>query len=148
MSLSELEIAAARASDDQITLARSLMSNGTNHIVIGKIEQGMELLEEARPLFESGDSYDHKQGLGWYWVLQADLMNAVLIAGGPSEVSETIDRALAILLSIENWPGVARAYAARAQAHERLGDSIAAAADREAQQQYESKIEPEEDSAG
>jgi tetratricopeptide (TPR) repeat protein len=66
LALSEREIIAARASSDEITLARSLMSNGTNFIVAGKIEQGLKLLEEARGLFENGESNDHKQGLGWY----------------------------------------------------------------------------------
>lgn len=143
LALSEREIGAARVSGDNLMLARSLMSNGTNRIITGEVKQGLELLEEARVLFESSDSYDHQQGLGWYWVLQADLTNAGLIAGGPSAVIEMADRALAILLPIENWPGVARAYAVRAQAHENQGDSTAAAADREAQQRYESKIELE-----
>jgi tetratricopeptide (TPR) repeat protein len=145
MSLSEREIAAARASGDQITLARSLMSNGTNQLVAGHIERGVGLLDEARSLFESGDSYDHRQGLGWYWVLQADLLNAGLVPGETSVVIDAADRALALLLPIENWPGVARAYAARAQAHERQGDSTAASADQEARQRYEGMVESTED---
>ena len=36
LALSEREIAAARASQNGITLARSLMSNGTNQIVAGQ----------------------------------------------------------------------------------------------------------------
>ena len=141
------EIAAARNSRDGITLGRSLMSNGTNLIVTGEIRQGLELIEEARRLLERGDSYDHKQGLGWYWILQADLANAGLVKIDPAEVIEAATRALDILKPIDNWPGVARAYAARAKAHERLGNEGEAAKDRQEQKVSESKIEPGEEGA-
>jgi tetratricopeptide (TPR) repeat protein len=138
--LSERELAAARLSGDQITLARSLMSSGTNFIVTRKIEQGLALLEEARLVFEKGDSYDHRQGLGWYWILQADLANAEIIDRSPPEVIGFADRTLEILKPIENWPGVARAYAARAKAHEKLGNEAEAAKDRREQQHFESMV--------
>jgi len=141
-TLGEREIASARLSGDEITLARALMSNGTNLIVSGEINKGLGLIEEARKLFEKGDSYDHKQGLGWYWVLQADLANAGLVKKEPAEVIAIATRALDILKPIENWPGVARAYAARAKAHEKLGDDDEAAKDRQEQKVCESKIEP------
>jgi tetratricopeptide (TPR) repeat protein len=140
LELSEQEMAAARASGDELTLARSLMSNGTNLIVSGEIERGRGLVEEARSLFERGESYNHKQGLGWYWILQADLGNSGLFGEQPPDVIDAAEQALEILLPLENWPGVARAYAARAQAHERLGKSAAATADREAQYRYEGKV--------
>ncbi len=142
--LSEREITAARASGDSITLARSLMSYGTNLLVGGNLDVGRRLLDEARHLFASGDSRDHRQGLGWCWILQADLMNAGLIAGDAGDVMAAAARALDELLPIENWPGVARAYGARAQAHERLGDAAAAEADRAAQRESEAKVRPEE----
>ena len=142
LALSEREIAAARGCGDPITLARSLMSNGINQIVAGRVNQGIGLLDEARSLFEMGDSYDHKQGLGWYWVVQADLINAGLLAGGPPEVIDAADQALALLLPIENWPGIARSYAARALARERSGNLTAAQADRAAQHKAEGKIGP------
>jgi tetratricopeptide (TPR) repeat protein len=148
LELSEREIAAARNSGDEITLARSLMSSGTNLIVNGEIERGLKLLGEARALFERGESFDHKQGLGWYWILQADLANAKLVARGAGEVIEIATRALDILKPIENWPGVARAYAARAKAYESLGDEARAAKDRQEQKVSESKIEPGEEGAG
>lgn len=131
MALGERELVAARACGDPITTARSLMSNGSNHILAGRVETAMGSLEEARSLFERGNSHDHRQGLGWYWILHADLINAGLIAGGPPEVIEAADRALAILLPIENWPGIARAYQARAVARERSGNLTAASADRQ-----------------
>ncbi len=139
--LSEREIDAARASGDSLTLARSLMSRGTNLLVGGDIEQGRRLLEEARVLFSDGDSRDHKQGLGWCWVLQADLMNAGLVPGDAGDAVEAAGQALSELLPIESWPGVARAYGARAAANERLGDAAFAKRDREAQQEYEAKVQ-------
>lgn len=139
-ALSERELKAARLSGDEITLARSLMSTGANYIVARDIEKGLRLLEEARALFEGSDSYDHQQGLGWYWILQADLVNAGIVEKTPSEAVESADRALEILKPIENWPGVARAYAARAKAYEKSGNEDAAAQDRREQKDYESKV--------
>jgi tetratricopeptide (TPR) repeat protein len=141
LALGEREIAAARASGDEITLARSLMSNGTNLIVSGEMVRGLMLLEEARRLFEKVDSYDHQQGLGWYWILQADLANAGLVKREPAEVVAIATRALDILMPIENWPGVARGYAARGKAYEMLGNDEKATQDRQEQQIIESKVE-------
>jgi tetratricopeptide (TPR) repeat protein len=144
-ALSEQEITAARASGDEITLARSLMSNGTNYLVAGEIDKGLGLMDEARDLFENGDSSDHRQGLGWYWILQADIANAKIVEKEPREVIEIASRALEILKPIENWPGVARSYAARAKAHENLGHADEAAKNRQEQKYCESKIEPGEE---
>jgi len=135
--LSDRELTAARASDDEVTLARSLMSHGTTYIVNNNTEKGMTFIEEARPLFERGTTYDHIQGLGWYWILKADLLNAGIIPGEPSEVITACDKALEILIPIKNWRGVARAYAARAQAHENLGNHEKAVTDRKKQSEYE-----------
>jgi tetratricopeptide (TPR) repeat protein len=142
MELGEREVAAARASGDLLTLARSLMSHGTNLIVASEMEPGMKLIEEARNLFEAGESDQFKQGLGWYWILQADMANAGLSETQPSDVIYAADQALAVLLPIENWPGVARAYAARAQAHQGIGDDAAAAEDRKKQKYYEDRPPP------
>jgi len=146
--MSEREIVAARISENEITLARSLMSNGTNHILAGGTSKGLELIEEARGLFENGDSYDHQQGLGWYWILQADLANAGIIERELTEVIEITGRTLEILKPIENWTGVARAYGARAKAQEKMGNENEAAEDRKEQQYYESKVEMEEKKDG
>jgi len=139
LELGEREVAAARASGDQITMSRSLMSYGTNLIVASKPEQGLPLIEEARQLLERGDSFDHKQGLGWYWILQVDLANAGMVKKSPDEVVEMAKRALDILLPIENWPGVARAYAGLAKAHEKLGEMEEAMKDRREQEKFETK---------
>jgi tetratricopeptide (TPR) repeat protein len=142
LALSEREIKAARASGDEITLARSLMSNGTNLIVAGKIEQGTGLIDEAIVLYKKGNSYDHLQGLGWCWILQADLANAGFMKREPAEVAELATRALELLKPIDNWPGIARAYAARAKAYDLQGDERSAMNDREEQKLAESKIGP------
>jgi tetratricopeptide (TPR) repeat protein len=148
LALGEREIAAARASGDSLMLARSLMSNGTNLIVTGNLPKGLDLIEKARELFETGTGNDYQQGLGWYWVLQADLANASLLKKDPAKVIEISNRALEILKPIENWPGVARAYAARAVAHRKLGDEAEAESDHTEQMYYESKVKPDEDNAG
>lgn len=144
--LGEREIAAARACGDEITLARALMSNGTNLIVAGEIERGLKLIEDCRKLVENGDSYDHKQMSGWYWILQADLANAGLVKKEPAEIISNANHALDLLMPIENWPGVARAYAARATAHEKLGEVEEAKKDRAEQKIYENKVKPREES--
>jgi tetratricopeptide (TPR) repeat protein len=140
LAMGEREIVAARISGDEITLARSLMSNGTNILISGKVDQGLNIVDEALKLFEKGDSYDHKQGAGWYWIMQADLANAGLIKKQPREVLAFANHALDLLTPIQNWPGVARAYAACAIAHEKLGEMDLAAKDRVVQQLAESKI--------
>ena len=147
LELGKREIAAARAAGDRITLGRSLMSNGTNLIVAGKMDQGLNLLDDAQQVFAKGDSYDHKQGLGWFWILQADLANAGLIEKEPTEVIEIATRALEILTPIENWPGVARGYSARSIARKKLGDVEGVEQDRQAQKVYQSKINPEDERA-
>jgi hypothetical protein len=141
LALSEREMLAARASKNEIVLARSLMSNGTNRIVGGESGKGLVLLNEAREIFEGGESADHQQGLGWYWILQADLANAGIIEREPAEVLEIADRVLAILEPIKNWPGVARAYAVRAEVNKRLGNEEDAVLDREKHEYYKSKVE-------
>jgi tetratricopeptide (TPR) repeat protein len=146
--LGEREITAARASADSLMLARSLMSNGTNLIVTGNLPKGLDLIEKARQLFESNPGVDYQQGLGWYWILQADLANAGLIKKDSVVVIENSNRALEILRPIENWPGVARAYAARSVAQRKLGDETAAERDHTQQLYYESKSNSNEAGAG
>lgn len=138
MAASERELEHARLSGDDVTLARTLLNFGPTLLIVGDTETGMTYLEEARVLFENGDSYDHVQGLGWYWILQADLGNAGLVDVEPEEVIQFTNTALELLEPIENWPGVARAYAARARAHEALEMPDAAAADRANETKYSS----------
>ncbi len=135
-ALAEEELSAARACGDTVTLGRSLMSHSVAAIMNGRVEEGLQQLDEARRLFEEGDSADHKQGLGWHWILRADLSNGGVVPEEPRRAIEAAGRALAVLLPIENWTGVARAYAARARAHETIGNTEAAAEDRAQQEHY------------
>jgi len=134
------EIAAARSSGDEISLARSLMSNGANRIVVGEVGQGLEMFDEARQIFEGDQSFDHQQGLGWYWILQADLANAGIVDREPKQILDIADKALTILKPIENWPGVARAYAARVKANQSLGNEDDAARDQKEMQYFEDLV--------
>jgi tetratricopeptide (TPR) repeat protein len=134
--VNEREIAAARASGNRLTLGRSLMSSGATQILTGKKEQGLASLEEARAQFEQGAGDEFRQGLGWYWIIQADLVNAGLVEQPPEQAIHAANQALEILTPIENWPGVVRAFEARARAHEHLGHLDAAKADRQASEQY------------
>ena len=131
VSICELE--AARLSGDDLTLARSLVSYGATLIFSGDVEPGLEYLEEARQAFTRGDSYDHRQGLGWYWILHADLANAHVTSGGATEALGAARQALSLLEPLENWPGIGRAYAAQAIAYEALGDTPSAESARQAQ---------------
>jgi len=142
-ALADEELALARASGDTVTLGRSLMSHGVSALQSGAIEQGLAELDEARRTLECGTTRDHVQGVGWYWILQADLLNAGIVSGGPSKAIEAADRALALLTPIENWKGVARALAARAVAREALGESKAASEDRAKQLEYDRLAEAE-----
>jgi tetratricopeptide (TPR) repeat protein len=137
--IGEKELDCARKAGDSISLARSLMSYGATLIVTDRAERGLSLIEEARQLFEQGTSFDHRQGLGWYWLLRAELVLAGKIDAEPDTVLAYADTALSILRPIENWPGVARAHALRAKVNETLGDTASAAIDSELQQQYEAR---------
>ncbi len=138
--LSEKEIIAARQSGDEITLGRSLMSKGASHVASGEVEYGLSLLDEAGEIFRRDNSYDHRQGLGWCWILQVDLVHAGYVDKTPLEAIEMANRALELLLPIQNWPGVARAFAGRALAYEHLGEVEAAERDRQSQQEYQSRV--------
>lgn len=136
LMISQREIQAARNAGDDISLARSLMSYGATLVAMGQVEEGLDSVDEAYSIFAQGESYDYRQGCGWYWILRADIANAGLQELPPEQVLHFADHALSFLESIENWPGVARAYAARAIAYERLGDHAAASADRQAQDRF------------
>jgi len=137
LALGQREIAAARASGDDLALARSMINLGATLIASGELAQGLEFTEQARALFEKSDQPDYRQGLGWYWILRADLINLGYLPLAAREVIAAADQALEILLPLENFPGLARAYAARAEAHTTLNDLPAAEADRQAQERYD-----------
>jgi len=140
LEVAKRELETGRAAGDTISLARTLISYGATLITTGEKERGLALMEEARRLFGQSASDDYKQGLGWYWILQADLAHAGITQKKPAEVIAFADTALHLLLPIKNWSGVARAYAARAQANKNWGNLKAAADDSTAQVKYQALV--------
>lgn len=138
--LAEQELTAAMASRDGLTIARAMLSLGTTCLVSGEPERGLKLIADARPMFEHGDDFDHRQGLGWWYLIQADLSDARLAPTDAAYALECADQALAILRPLANWPGVARGHAARAAALERLGKPDEARVARTAQAMAEEMI--------
>jgi tetratricopeptide (TPR) repeat protein len=130
------EIAASRASGNPLILSRSLLDNGAELIVSGNLDEGIRSVQEARSLLEKGEDFESQQGLGWYWILRADLANARVIPADPEDIVDAANTALDILLPIMNWEGVTRAYAARAVAYDALGAKDAAERDRQTQARY------------
>ncbi len=119
IKIQKLEIEAARKSEDEITLARSLFSTAVQDISSGNIENGSLFLEEALQEFNKGNSIDHKQGAGWIWIIRADIMNAGIIEVDYEEVLAACNQAIELLEPIDNWQGLVRAYQARATAHQK-----------------------------
>lgn len=115
------EIESAKLSGDSIAYAQSLFSTGINLLSSRQIEDGLSRLKEAKDAFEKGESADHKQGVGWYWIILADLGNKGMIPAGNDEIIEYATKAIAILTEIGNLPGIARAYEARAIAYNNKG---------------------------
>jgi len=144
-ALGEKELDAALASRDMISIARAMFSLGSTCLANGEIERGLKLLDDSRPMFEHGDDDDHRQGLGWWYIIQADIRNAGMVADAPEAVVALADKALEILRPLKSWPGVARAHEARAKACDRMGDAEAARLARTAQKMAEDmlRLEPE-----
>jgi tetratricopeptide (TPR) repeat protein len=133
LELAERELQAARASQDPLTEARTQFSFGTTLLANRQIERGTQHLERARELFASHDGEEFQQGLGWYWIIRADLARVGLMSATAEEMIEFANQALTVLRPLENWAGVARAYAARAYGFEQQGKQEEAAADRASQ---------------
>lgn len=132
--LAELELSAAMGTGEGLTIARAMFSLGTTCLVNGQQERGLKLIEQSKPMFEHVDDPEFKQGLGWWYLVQADLSAAGLVDSSPQYALECAHKAFTILRPLQNWPGVARAHAARAAAYDRLGDERAARVARSAEQ--------------
>lgn len=139
-ALGEKELEAAMASRDMISIARAMFSLGSTCLVNGEIERGLKLLNDSKPMFEYRDDDDHRQGLGWWYIIQADIRNAGMVADAPEAVVALADKALEILRPLKNWPGLARAHEARAKAYDRMGDADAARLARTAQKMAEETL--------
>jgi hypothetical protein len=109
------------ASGHRLSIAQAMLSLGSTCLANGETERGLRLLADARPMFAHSDDDAHRQALGWWHIVQADLNNSGLISAPPEQALADAGSALAILRPMNNWPGIARAHAARAAAYERLG---------------------------
>ncbi|MCJ7725940.1 MAG: hypothetical protein MUP76_06070 [Acidimicrobiia bacterium] len=120
--------AALSAAETADALSRGccLLSMAGTRFASGDPDQGMLLLLEARRVFDPSAGPDHMQGIGWSWLLEADVANAGLMEGGPMEAVAAAARALGILRPIDNWAGIARVYEAMAAAEEKSGDAATA----------------------
>jgi hypothetical protein len=128
-----------------ITIARSTFSLGGSHLASGNLERGLQLLNDSKGMFEHGQGEDFVQGLGWWHIIQADIRNNGLVPDTPEAILEHADKAVEILRPLKNWPGVARAYAARALAYDKLGQAEPARLARAAQQMAESLMRANRD---
>ena len=89
--LADQEMSAALASGDRLSIARAMFSLGSTCLANGEIERGLKLLGDARPMFEHGDDAEHRQGLGWWYIIQADIGNSGLIVASPEQTLEAAD---------------------------------------------------------
>ena len=121
--LADMELSAAMASGDHLSIARAMFSLGTTCIANGERERGLKLLTDAKPMFAHHADDDHRQGLGWWHIVMADLSNGGFSDAPPQQALADADEALSILRPLKNWTGIARAHLARAAALERLGDT-------------------------
>ena len=138
--VAEQELSAAMASGHQLSIARAMFSLGSTCIANGETARGLKLLDDSRPMFEHHDDPEHRQGLGWWHLIQADIGNDGLVPTPPEYALQSADQALAILRPLENWPGIVRAHTARAKAYDRLGDPDSARVARAAAQMAEAML--------
>ncbi|WP_096154195.1 MULTISPECIES: hypothetical protein [Bacillus] len=115
------EIESAKLSGNSISYAQSLFSTGVNLLSNREIEEGLQLLLEAKKHFEAENSVEHKQGLGWYWIIMSDLGNKGMIASSNEQILNYSSKAIELLTQIQNTSGIARAYKARATAYKNMG---------------------------
>jgi hypothetical protein len=118
--LADLELSAAMASGDRLSISRAMFSLGTTCVANGEVARGLKLLADAGPMFAHHDDVEHREGLGWWHIIQADLSNLNISPAAPDQALKDAEAALALLRPLENWPGVSRAHLARAAALTRL----------------------------
>jgi len=124
--LGEKSILLGRESGDALSLARALLNHAPT-LALMKDPSLKSVLDDSLSLFSAGSSKDHAQGVGWYWILVADICAAGLMpGGGASEMITAAERALQALTPIENWQGIARAYSVLERAYIMTGDMDAA----------------------
>lgn len=118
---SEKEAESARLSGNSIVIAQSIFSEGITLISNKQLQPGLTLLDRSKELFDSGETFDHLQGSGWYWIIKADIANQGITESTPEETIDFANKAIKILEPIENWRGVSRAFLARSIAYRKIG---------------------------
>lgn len=116
LACSERALVAAQRSEDEITLGRAQLAQAAVQLTRRETEQGLLMLHAAAETFTRGDSRDHREGLGWVHIIQADLRLLGLVRSEPAEIVARAEQALALLRPLANWSGVDRAHTARAAA--------------------------------
>jgi tetratricopeptide (TPR) repeat protein len=119
--LGDKELSAAIASRHRLSIAQAMFSLGSSCLATGETERGLKMLADSRPMFAHGDDDAHREALGWWHIIHADLVNSGVIAAPPEQALADAGSALNILRPLNNWSGIARAHAARAAAYVRLG---------------------------
>lgn len=130
-ALGEKSVDFGRASGDGVALARAFLNHAAT-LAMMKHPDVKQLLDECLALFSSGSSDDHMQGVGWHWILVADLCSAGLLPGGATAVIAAAEEALQALIPIKNWQGIARAHSSLEHAYKENGDEDLARQAREA----------------
>ena len=133
-ALGEKEVEAAWASGDMITIARSTFSLGGTCLANGEKERGLKLLDDSKGMFEHGQGEDFQQGLGWWYIIQADIRNNGMVPDSLEATLQLANQALELLRPLKNWPGIARAHAARASVYDKLNNAEQARLARAAEQ--------------
>ena len=133
-ALGDKELEAAWASGDMLSIARATFSLGSTCLANGDLERGLKLLDDSKGMFEHGQGEDFEQGLGWWYIIQADIRLGGFVSDTPPAILALADKALEMVRPLKNWPGVARAHAARARAYDLFGDVEAARLARAAEQ--------------
>lgn len=114
-------LAAAHQSGDDIALGRAQMALAAAKLGSQQVAAGLDHLRHAATIFAEGESEEHRQGLAWVHILQAEVRALGLVESDPREVVERAEQALALLRPMTDWAGIDRAHAVRAGAWDSYG---------------------------
>lgn len=113
---SERALIAAERSDDEIALGRAQLAQAAVQLTRRETDQGLLMLRVAAETFARDDSADHREGLAWVHIIQAETRLLGLIESEPTEIVARAEEALALLRPLASWPAIDRSHAARAVA--------------------------------
>ena len=118
--MGERAVIAGRTSGDDLAVARALL-NQAGTLAVQRDPDLKRVLEEALELFLREESEEHKQGVGWYWLLVADMCDAGLLQGDVDTEIEAAEHAIDALTPIRNWQGISRSHQALERAYAKKG---------------------------